>query len=119
MSRRNQLIFLNVTIIVLCIHFLYSGYHRLNASDTRWLLWGYSCSFIFVMGSIDIAIALGLLLKPLRQLGALLLIFAAVLQGYVYLTHDAFFFVMVHTAMGGFAFMIIWFSRKELYQQLE
>lgn len=119
MNRKSQQLFLYAIISILSFQFVFSGLERIYYGDYHLLVWGYTCTLIMLMGMLDIAIAIGLVIKPLRFISALILILSAFGQGYVYMMHEEILYVMVNTASGGLAFIVIWFNLDQLSRPLE
>ncbi|WP_040495227.1 hypothetical protein [Fulvivirga imtechensis] len=115
MTKKGQYIFLWMLILLLCLQFLFSGFMRLAGENIDFAIWGWSCTFIFYIGWLDIMIAVGLLIGRVRIIATLILMLSMCFQGYVYFLHDEIAFVMLDLASAGLALIVLWYSRENLH----
>lgn len=118
MTKRGQLIFLWIVILLLCSQLATSGIMRLSGINIDCRIWGYSCSVILMMGAVDIALAAGLLLRHSRTIASAFLILSMCAQGYVYFLHNEDIFMMMTLASGGLAMIVLWYSMEHLHEHV-
>jgi putative oxidoreductase len=89
MNPKTRKILMWVCIVLLALQFVAAAAGKLTgAAEENFIRWGYSGTFMYIIGALEIICAIGLFFPAFRKRAALGIIVIMLGAAYTHLTHD-------------------------------
>ncbi len=97
--------------LILFSEFMVDGFDKLQGHDYFALrAWGYSCSFIAILGFGEIVLASGLLIPKSRKWAAMFIFALTLVSTFVFYAHQDIIGLLISVMNIGLAAIVIWYG---------
>ena len=105
--------------ILLFLEFITDGFLKLHGQGMDSLTgWGYSCSFIGIIGFLEMISASGLLIPKIRKLAAFFILTFTFMSTYIHFVQQDILGLLINTMNMGLAAMVLWYSSERSHVPL-
>ncbi|MEM9392004.1 MAG: DoxX family protein [Bacteroidota bacterium] len=103
----------------LFFEFAIDGWGKLHGEGMNSLTgWGYSCSFIGIIGFFEIVFASGLLIPKSRKIAAFFIVTLTLLSTYIHIIQQDVLGLLINAMNIGLAAMVLWYSSERSHVPL-